>query len=503
MDIETSSTRTLWEHYTYPKIITEIYTTASALKQRGIQDLLPPELHIFMMFIRTLGKWPTSGGRILSVMERCLCSAMYSQQCSPYGIGGIHHNTYRSSSKCHVVIKSHQHLTAPYTSIQRWYSSNSLTELSFRDEQVQAHVNSLLQRLIRLQTEVVSGRFNSDTERQNVISEITKLKPIVAAIENYQKIEQELIELKHIGEDMSEKDKKELEAMTVNDIERLSYELEIQSEEILNLLVPAEAVDSSDIILEVSAGIGGAEAFLFTKEIFDMYLNYITYKGWNYEIIDADYADNVAGGLRKASVSISGLDVYRHLKYESGVHRVQRVPKTEKQGRIHTSTVTVAILPQPREIDIKINPKDLKIDTFRSSGAGGQHVNTTDSAVRIKHIPTGIVAECQTQRSQIQNRSTAMKVLISRIYEREIEAQMAKQTATRKVQVGSAGRSEKIRTFNFKQDRVTDHRLSENMYNINEFLAGGDMLSEMISSLHLLARNEQLLELVTKTTKKK
>lgn len=162
--------------------------------------MLPPELHIFMMFIRTLGKWPTSGGRILSVMERCLCSAMYSQQCSPYGIRGIHHNTYRSSSKCHVVIKSHQHLTAPYTSIQRWYSSNSLTELSFRDEQVQAHVNSLLQRLIRLQTEVVSGRFNSDTERQNVISEITKLKPIVAAIENYQKIEQELIELKHIGE---------------------------------------------------------------------------------------------------------------------------------------------------------------------------------------------------------------------------------------------------------------------------------------------------------------
>ncbi|KAM3932160.1 peptide chain release factor 1-like, mitochondrial [Leptodactylus fuscus] len=271
-------------------------------------------------------------------------------------------------------------------------------------------------------------------------------------------------------------------------------------EEILNLkyqiawlLISKEEADCN-LILEVTAGVGGQEAMLFTAEIFDMYQHYATYKNWSFDILQ--YFQSDLGGVRHATASVTGFDAYKHLKYEGGVHRVQRVPKTEKQGRIHTSTMTVAILPQPSEINLVINPKDLRIETKRASGAGGQHVNTTDSAVRIVHIPTGIVSECQQERSQIKNKETAMKVLRAKLYNMKLEEQVNKRQNARKIQVGTKGRSEKIRTYNYPQDRVTDHRIGVSVHNIDGFLFGDELLDEMIQALSEFSDYESLLEII-------
>ncbi|KAM5163097.1 peptide chain release factor 1-like, mitochondrial isoform 2-T2 [Mantella aurantiaca] len=234
---------------------------------------------------------------------------------------------------------------------------------------------------------------------------------------------------------------------------------------------------------------------LFTAEIFDMYQHYANYKNWSFDILEYFHSD--LGGVRHASASVGGLDAYKHLKYEGGVHRVQRVPKTEKQGRIHTSTMTVAVLPQPSEINLTIHPKDLRIETKRASGAGGQHVNTTDSAVRIVHIPTGTVAECQQERSQIKNKETAMKVLRAKLYNMKLDEESNKRQSARKIQVGSKGRSEKIRTYNFPQDRVTDHRISKSMHNIEGFFFGDELLDDMIQALGDFADYESLVEMIS------
>ncbi|KAM4866507.1 peptide chain release factor 1-like, mitochondrial isoform 2-T2 [Thomomys bottae] len=257
-----------------------------------------------------------------------------------------------------------------------------------------------------------------------------------------------------------------------------------------------EETDENDLILEVTAGVGGQEAMLFTSEMFDMYQQYASFKRWHFEILD--YFPSELGGLRHACASIGGSDVYKHMKYEGGVHRVQRVPKTEKQGRIHTSTMTVAILPQPTEINLVINPKDLRIDTKRASGAGGQHVNTTDSAVRIVHLPTGIVSECQQERSQLKNRETAMKKLRAKLYSMYMEEETNKRYDARKVQVGTKGRSEKIRTYNFPQNRVTDHRINKSLYDLEAFMQGDCLLDELIQSLKDYADYESLVEIISK-----
>ncbi|MEE6515469.1 hypothetical protein FKM82_024266 [Ascaphus truei] len=247
--------------------------------------------------------------------------------------------------------------------------------------------------------------------------------------------------------------------------------------------------------MEVTAGVGGQEAMLFTAEIFDMYQQYAAHKNWSFEILE--YFPSDIGGLRHATVGVGGHDAYKHLKFEGGVHRVQRVPKTEKQGRIHTSTMTVAILPQPSEISLKINPKDLRIETKRASGAGGQHVNTTDSAVRIVHIPTGVVSECQQERSQLKNREKAMKVLRAKLYGMKLEEETNKRYNARKIQIGSRGRSEKNRTYNFPQDRVTDHRISKSLYDIEGFMFGEELLDDMIQSLSEYADYESLIEIIS------
>ncbi|KAM9315697.1 peptide chain release factor 1-like, mitochondrial [Gastrophryne carolinensis] len=265
--------------------------------------------------------------------------------------------------------------------------------------------------------------------------------------------------------------------------------------QVAQLLIPKEDVDHCNLILEVTAGVGGQEAMLFTAEIFNMYQRYADYKNWSFDLLE--YCRSDLGGVRHASASVAGLDAYRYLKYEGGVHRVQRVPKTEKQGRIHTSTMTVAVLPQPTEINLVINAKDLRVETKRASGAGGQHVNTTDSAVRIVHIPTGTVAECQQERSQIKNKETAMKVLRAKLYNMKLEEEANKRQSARKIQVGTKGRSEKIRTYNFPQDRVTDHRIGMSMHNLEGFMFGDELLEEMIQTLGYFADYESLLELIS------
>ncbi|XP_052354650.1 peptide chain release factor 1-like, mitochondrial isoform X3 [Oncorhynchus keta] len=265
-------------------------------------------------------------------------------------------------------------------------------------------------------------------------------------------------------------------------------------QKILSLLIPEEESDMSDLVLEVTAGVGGQEAMLFTAEVFDMYQSFAAHQGWGFDILE--YMKSEIGGLRHASASVSGPKSYKRMKFEAGVHRVQRVPKTEKQGRMHTSTMTVAVLPQPTEITFTINAKDLRIETKRASGAGGQHVNTTDSAVRIVHLPTGVVSECQQERSQLKNKEKAMKVLRAKLYSMRLEEETSKRYTARKVQIGTKGRSEKIRTYNFPQDRITDHRILKTVHDVREFLVGEELLEEMNLALEEFSNQEILMDIL-------
>lgn len=250
-----------------------------------------------------------------------------------------------------------------------------------------------------------------------------------------------------------------------------------------------------EIIVEVTAGVGGQEAMLFVKNLSEMYMKHINYLGYNYDIIEVDDSDQ--GGFRHLSMMVSGKDSFKKLRHEAGVHRVQRVPATEKSGRMHTSVASVAVLPQPTEIEVSIDPNDLRIDVMRASGAGGQHVNTTNSAVRITHIPTGIVAECQTDKSQIKNRSLALAKLRARIYQRMFDKQMQSCTSMRKKQMGMGERHEKIRTYNYSQDRITDHRLSNGtLHNLKGFMLGGEGLDKLHERLHEQLVHEMFKEAI-------
>ncbi|KAM6181984.1 peptide chain release factor 1-like, mitochondrial [Erethizon dorsatum] len=304
--------------------------------------------------------------------------------------------------------------------------------------------------------------------------------------------EQEMRETEHLLHDKNE----DLRKLAENEITLCQKEITQLKHQIILLLVPSEETDDKDLILEVTAGVGGQEAMLFTSEMFDMYQQYAAFKRWHFETLE--YFPSEIGGLRHASASIGGSEAYKYMRFEGGVHRVQRVPKTEKQGRIHTSTMTVAVLPQPAEINLVINPKDLRIETKRASGAGGQHVNTTDSAVRIVHLPTGVVSECQQERSQLKNREMAMKKLRAKLYSMHLEEETSKRHDARNIQVGTKGRSEKIRTYNFPQNRVTDHRINKSLHDLETFMQGGYLLDELIQSLKDYADYESLVEIISK-----
>ncbi|XP_069132462.1 peptide chain release factor 1-like, mitochondrial [Argopecten irradians] len=289
--------------------------------------------------------------------------------------------------------------------------------------------------------------------------------------------------------------------------EKREYRTQIEDlkQQILSCIIPEERTDKNDIILEVSQGIGGQEAMLFAAELFEMYRGVARNKDWQFEE-DIYDDDTSCGGIRKASATISGDNVYKFFKFESGVHRVQRVPATEEKGRVHTSTATVAVMPKPTEIDMVLDPKEIKVETTTATGKGGQHVNKTESAVRLTHLPTGIVVYCQRERSQVTNKVYAMEELRTKVYARHLTAQKLDYKAQRQLQVGSAARSEKIRTYNFNQDRITDHRLHENLFNIDSFFEGGEDMDFLNRKLQQAAREDIIEEILdqfeTKDTKK-
>lgn len=320
--------------------------------------------------------------------------------------------------------------------------------------------------------------------------ELAALAPVVEAINKYRAVEKNMNDAKAMMDDSSlDKEMRELaEAEYFESRDRLP-ELE---KEIKILLLPKDAEDEKNAILEIRAGTGGDEAALFAAVLFEMYQRYAALQGWKFELMDA--SENELGGYKEVSASISGKNVFSKLKFESGAHRVQRVPVTESQGRVHTSAATVAVLPEAEDVDIYINPADLKLETFRSSGAGGQKVNKTDSAVRIIHIPTGVVAESQEERSQYKNRENAMRKLRARLYDAQKQAKDAEYAQNRKLQVGSGDRSERIRTYNYPQGRVTDHRINLTLYKLDEVVSG-DALGEIIDALIAEDQAQKLAEL--------
>ena len=282
----------------------------------------------------------------------------------------------------------------------------------------------------------------------------------------------------------------DLRVMAQDEIARLEPELARYEEELKVLMLPKDPNDEKNVVLEIRAGTGGDEATLFADEIFRMYSRFAETRGWKVEVTSS--SESPVGGLKEVIALISGHKVYSQLKYESGVHRVQRVPQTEQQGRVHTSAVTVAVLPEADDVEIKIDPKDIRIDTFCSSGPGGQSVNTTYSAVRITHLPTGVVVSCQDEKSQIKNRAKAERVLRSRLYEIELEKQQEKIGAERRSMVGSGDRSEKIRTYNFPQNRVTDHRIGLTLHQLDQVMEG--KLDPIVDALTTYYQTEKLKE---------
>ncbi|HKI79559.1 MAG TPA: peptide chain release factor 1 [Ignavibacteriaceae bacterium] len=325
-------------------------------------------------------------------------------------------------------------------------------------------------------------------DRGKIVSlsrERSELVEIVQTYDEYSKILNDIKgnrEIIHSGSD------KELVSMAETELEELEEKKENLEERIKILLLPKDPNDNKDIIMEIRAGTGGEEAALFAGDLYRMYTRFAEIKSWKVELMDI--SDTGLGGIKEAVFSVSGENIYGNLKFESGVHRVQRVPETEGSGRVHTSAASVAVLPEAEDVQIEINQNDLRIDIFRSGGAGGQNVNKVETAVRITHIPTGIVVQCQDERSQLKNRQKAMKVLRARLYDMKLKEHNAELSAQRKSMVGSGDRSDKIRTYNFPQNRVTDHRIGLTLYNLSNIIEGE--LEELIEQLKLADRTEKL-----------
>jgi peptide chain release factor 1 len=336
--------------------------------------------------------------------------------------------------------------------------------------------------------EKIETQMSTATKAEEIVrlsKEHGELRPVVERARELSSIRKQMNELR----ELSEANDAEMASMAYDELQELKEKAPQVEFDLQFMLLPKDKADDSSVILEVRAGTGGDEAALFAGDLFRMYQRYAQINGWRVEVLSASEAD--IGGYKEIQANISGDGVFAKMKFESGVHRVQRVPETETQGRVHTSAATVAVLPEPEDVDIDIKESDLRIDVFRASGPGGQSVNTTDSAVRITHIPTGVVVSQQDEKSQHKNRAKAMKILRARLYEAERMRADAERAAARKGMVGSGDRSERIRTYNFPQSRVTDHRINLTLYKLNEILAG-EALEEVVEALITQDRADRL-----------
>jgi peptide chain release factor 1 len=347
-------------------------------------------------------------------------------------------------------------------------------------------LESIYQRFLQVETQLSDPAVLADVKKFNQLNrEYGDLKDIVEVYHEYKAVVTGIDEAKDILSNESDPELKEMAKMELDELSAKRPEME---ERIKWLLIPKDPNDNKNVIVEIRSGTGGDEASLFAGDLYRMYERYCQNKGWKTEVVEV--MEGTVGGYNKVVFEVKGNGVYGTLKFESGVHRVQRVPETESQGRVHTSAATVAVLPEADEVDVDLNMGDVRRDTFRASGAGGQHVNKTESAIRLTHIPTGIVVECQDGRSQHQNYDKALTVLRTRLYEKKLEEHNKKIAAERKSLVSTGDRSAKIRTYNFPQSRVTDHRINLTLYNLSEVLGGN--IQEVIDQLQLAENTEKL-----------
>lgn len=350
---------------------------------------------------------------------------------------------------------------------------------------IQEKLSTIRSRSEELSALMSVGNLNGE-QFTKLSREYAELSPIVEAMDELEKAQGEKEDLKSLLNDP------EMREIASEELKNLNEKIPVLEKQVKLALIPKDEDDDRNAILEIRAGTGGDEAALFAADLFGMYRGYAARMGWKFNVVEA--SENDLGGYKEIIIEVSGPHVFRYLKYESGGHRVQRVPKTESGGRIHTSAATVAVLAEAEEVDVDINPADLRIDTYRSQGAGGQHVNTTDSAVRIVHVPTGIMVEMQEERSQHKNREKAMRIIRTRLYDAQRQKLADERAKDRKEQVGSGDRSERVRTYNFPQGRVTDHRINLTLYKIDEVM-NGSALHEIVDSLEAEDNAAALAEL--------
>jgi peptide chain release factor 1 len=353
-------------------------------------------------------------------------------------------------------------------------------------ESVLGKLEEMSQRLTEVEQLISDPEVLKDPGRyKKLMQEHSHLSELTTAYHGYQELVTQLEEARNVAEDEEDP---EMQEMAQQEVEELEEKIDAAGQRLRLLLVPKDPLDGNDIIMEIRAGTGGDEATLFAADLYRMYSRYAEKHRWKIEVMTSNPTE--VGGFKEIIFSVSGKEVFGHLKYESGVHRVQRVPTTESGGRIHTSAVSVAVLPEAEETEIALNNEDLRIDVFRSSGPGGQSVNTTDSAVRVTHIPTGLVVSCQDEKSQHKNKAKALRVLKARLYEMEEQKKQQERASARRNQIGSGDRSERIRTYNFPQNRVTDHRINLTLYKLDSVLQGE--LNEAVEALKLTDREATL-----------